>query len=184
MAWRWVHCSRSSVWLMPARSSAIFLALLLAGCKNAAVYSGQCKQMLPGWVTNEHGFGILGIAVDIRLHQSGRLTFNREPVTLEELKTRSRLLGEMNPSVFVTFAADEGSLCEQVGAVRAIIDAGAKCNGDNRGLCGEGPGPWPVFGDVPPFPIVQEYKDGHYRWLANGVSDEEWLAANAHKRKQ
>lgn len=133
---------------------------------------------MPSWVTNEHGFGTLGIAADVRVRKNGQLMFNREPVTTEKLTEYSKLLREMDPRVFVAFAIDEGAKCEQVNAVRAILDAGLDCKGAYDGRCGEGPGPWPVFADVPPFPIVQEYQDGKYRWLENGVSDEEWLTEN------
>ena len=165
------------------RVVSVALILLVAGCKNAGTYPEHCGQLLPGWVTNEHGFGILGIASDMRLHRDGRVTFNRKPITREKLSEYSRLTGEMNPRAFVTFAVEEGTSCGQVREVRVIIDSGVDCNGDNRGRCGEGPGPWPIFGDVPPFPIVGEYNDGQHRWLPDGMTDEEWLAANAHKRQ-
>jgi hypothetical protein len=169
---------------MRASASLVALAILVAGCAREDTYPGKCQQPLRGWVTNEHGFGILGMASDIRIKKDAALTFNREPVTRAQLAQYSRELGQMNPRIFVTFAIDDGTSCEQVRAVRAIIDAGVDCNGENRGLCGEGPGPWPVFGDVPPFPIVQEYKDGHYRWLKDGVTDEQWRGANVRPPKR
>ncbi len=162
---------------MPGKSSLLVLAVVLTGC-GTETYPGQCHQLLSGWVTNEHGFGILGMASDIRLQKDGALTLDRKTLSREQLVRYSRQLGDMNPRVFVTLAIDDGASCKQVRAVRAIIDAGVDCNGGNRGKCGEGPGPWPVFGDVPPFPIVQEYRDGRYRWLKPGVTDERWRAAN------
>jgi hypothetical protein len=162
-------------------SSLVAVILLLAGCGDSGTYPKQCGQLLPGWVTNERGFGTLGIASDVRLHKDGRVSFNRKPVTDQQLVEFSRITGEMDPWVFVTVAIDDGASCERVRAVRAIIDKGIGCNGERRGTCGEGPGPWPVFGDVPPFPIVEEYQDGKYRWLEKGVSDEEWRAKNVRK---
>jgi hypothetical protein len=158
--------------------------MVIASCAKEGTYPDKCQQPLPGWVTNEHGFGILGMASDIRLKKDGALTFNRKSITRAQLGKYSRELGQLNPRVFVTFAVDDGASCKEVRTARAIIDAGVHCNGDNRGYCGEGQGPWPVFGDVPPFPIVQEYKDGHYRWLKSGITDEQWRAANVRQAKR
>jgi hypothetical protein len=170
---------------MPGRNRLFFLCFVLSACSDSGsgTYPNQCQQPLPGWVTNEHGFGILGIASDVRLRRDGTLTFDRKPITDAKLVQYSRQLRDMNPRIFLTFAIDGGASCERVRRIRAIIDAGADCNGSSRGICGEGPGPWPVFGDVPPFPIVQEYKDGHYRWLEKGVSDADWRAVNVRKPK-
>jgi hypothetical protein len=121
------------------------------------------------------------MASDVRLSRTGQLTFNRKPISDEMLIKYSEQLGQMNPRIFVTLAIDDGASCERVSEVRAIVDRGMDCGGENKRLCGEGPGPWPVFGDVPPFPIVQEYQDGKYRWLEGSISEEEWRRKNVRK---
>jgi hypothetical protein len=168
---------------MRGRSNLLVLVGFLAGCTGDPGYPAQCGQLLPGWVTNEHGWGILGMSSDIHLRRDGQVLWNRKPITNAQLRQYSRELRDMNPRIFVTFAVDEGTQCEQVRAAREAIDAGKDCNGENRNLCGEGPGPWPIFGDVPPFPIVEEYKDGKYRWVENNISDEEWRAKNVRPLK-
>jgi hypothetical protein len=143
--------------------------LLLTGCGGDGKYPSQCAAPLPSWRKPSDGYGVFAIVNRVTLKRDGKIAWNGQKITLQQLNDYSAMLPKYNPVPFTILQIDQGANCSVVRQVRQTINDRAKCVGSGFSTCGEGPGPWALVGDVVG-PNGETYKFYPDR---NGANDEE-----------
>lgn len=113
--------------------------LVACGSKAPAVKSKPgpfgCGSLPAGWELWEpiEGMGDRGVSNSLLLKSSGELRWNGATVTLEQLRSYSKIIATMNPVPELDFHAEPGTSCALVGKVQRVIERscnvppGAKC---------------------------------------------------------
>src|SRR5690349_874135 len=114
--------SSSNARPMRGKSSLFAAALLLSGCSQAGKYPEQCGALLPGWKKPTDGYGVLTLVNKVHISRDGDLRWNGRKITKDELRSFAATLPEMNPIPFTTLEVELGTSCDEVGAVREIVD--------------------------------------------------------------
>ena len=122
--------------------------MLLTGCGSEGTYPAQCGAPLADWRKPSDGYSVLSVANQISVKDDGKIWWNGNEISAEQLNKYSSIIPQMNPTPFTILQIEKGTSCAVVRNVRKTIDDGAKCTEDGRSRCGEGDGLWARIGDV------------------------------------
>jgi hypothetical protein len=120
---------------MLGRNSLIALALIPVPA-TAGTYPSQCPKTLPGWLNQSGINAVDGLDNRVHLGRDGSLRWNGTRVTTANIESYASIVVQMRPQPLTVLEIEDGASCDQVQAIRQLLDAHAQCAGGAR--CGEG----------------------------------------------
>jgi hypothetical protein len=117
------------------------LALMSATSADPAkpTYPDQCGARPPGWLGPKSRFGDLTMRNTVNLRRNGRLAWNGQDVSDQEIRHLLSQTYRLNPRPLVLMTVQRGTPCSRVKQVRLLMNATSICK---TGHCGEG-SDWP-----------------------------------------
>lgn len=125
---------------MKTRLKTLVLSIFLGltGCSGTPrTYELNCAQPPKHWGTEKNGIGHLRLVNAVKLDNLGRLSWNKKPISDEQLSKFSLQSGALNPEPQLILEAAERAPCERVEKIRRILNTAPICQGEYP-LCSEG----------------------------------------------
>ncbi len=114
------------------------ICLVLSGCSETRrTYDLSCAQPPKRWGTQKEGIGHLRLLNIVKLDDSGHLTWNKLPISDDQLGKFMLQSGNLNPEPQLILEVTERSPCKRVETIRRIMIAAPICQGEYP-LCSEG----------------------------------------------
>jgi hypothetical protein len=111
------------------------VAIALGGCNFEQPANNQCPSLLPKWSEPTDGRSSYLIINIVAVTDTG-ITWNRQPVSDEQLAAYLARGLELNPVPFIVLDPTNAPRCAEASKVRDAINSAGDCQG--VGMCGQG----------------------------------------------
>lgn len=111
------------------------VAIALGGCNFEQPANAQCPLLLPKWSEPADGRSSYFILNIVSFTDTG-ITWNRQPVSNEQLQAHLARGLELNPVPFIVLDPTNAPSCAEATKVQDAINSAADCQG--VGMCGQG----------------------------------------------
>lgn len=123
---------------MRLQTLVLSISLGLSGCsETSGTYDLSCAQPPKYWGTQKDGIGHLRLVNSVKLDDLGHLTWNKVPMSDDQLSKFAIQSGNLNPEPQLILEVTGRSPCERVETIRRIMNAAPICQGEYP-LCSEG----------------------------------------------